>query len=144
MRELIHACPKVARTADGNGNLALHIACSKGQREMGWTLLQRDVNMAMQYNNNGYTPLHLAAMNGKVAVLVDFASMVTSSFYYSTKEGETVFHLAVRYGRYDAFIYLVHVWNGANLLHARDRYSNTVLHLAIAGQRHLVNFPSPQ
>ncbi|XP_022155107.1 serine/threonine-protein phosphatase 6 regulatory ankyrin repeat subunit B-like [Momordica charantia] len=136
VRELINASPKLAHVADSNGNLALHIACSKGQREMGWTLLQPDVNMAMQYNNNGYTPLHLAAMNGKVAVLEDFVSTVTSSFYHSTKEGETIFHLVVRYGRYDAFIYLVHAWNGTNLLQSRDRYNNTVLHLAIAGQRH--------
>lgn len=139
VRELLNARPKLARTADSNGNLALHIACNKGLREMGWTLLQRDANMAMQYNNNGYTPLHLAAMNGKVAVLEDFLSMAYSSFFHSTKEGETIFHLVVRYGRYDAFVFLFHVCNGANLLHSRDRYSNTVLHLAVAGQRYQVN-----
>ncbi|CAK9310514.1 unnamed protein product [Citrullus colocynthis] len=109
VREVVNASPRVAEMADFNGNLALHIACSKGMREMVWTLLQRDANMAMQYNKNGYTPLHLAAMNGKVAVLEDFLSMASSAFYQSTKD---------------------------NLLHSRDRYSNTLLHLAIIGHRY--------
>uniref|UniRef100_A0A9I9DWG7 PGG domain-containing protein n=1 Tax=Cucumis melo TaxID=3656 RepID=A0A9I9DWG7_CUCME len=138
VRELVNASPRVAEMADLNGNLALHIACSKGVREMVWTLLQRDANMAMHYNKNGYTPLHLAAMNGKVAVLEDFLLMASSAFYQSTKEGETVFHLVVRYGRYDAFVYLFHVCNGGNLLHSRDRYSNTLLQLAIAGHRYQI------
>ncbi|XP_038899257.1 ankyrin repeat-containing protein At5g02620-like [Benincasa hispida] len=138
VRELVNASPRVAEMADLNGNLALHIACSKGMREMVWALLQRDANMAMQYNKNGYTPLHLAAMNGKVAVLEDFLSMASSAFYQFTKEGETIFHLIVRYGRYDAFVYLFHVCNGSNLLYSRDRYNNTLLHLAIAGHRHQI------
>lgn len=141
VREVVNASPRVAEMADFNGNLALHIACSKGMREMVWTLLQRDANMAMQYNKNGYTPLHLAAMNGKVAVLEDFLSMASSAFYQSTKEGETIFHLVVRYGRYDALLYLLHVCNGSNLLHSRDRYSNTLLHLAIVGHRYQVITP---
>ncbi|XP_023000639.1 ankyrin repeat-containing protein At5g02620-like [Cucurbita maxima] len=138
VRELVNASPKLAHLADSNGNLALHIACSKGLREMAWTLLQRDANMSMQYNNNGYTPLHLAVMNGKVVILEEFLSLASSSFYQSTKEGETIFHLAIRYGWIDAFVYLFHISNGSNLLNCRDRYNNTVLHVAVGAQRYQI------
>jgi ankyrin repeat protein len=101
-------------------------------------LLRRDSNLALQYNNNGYTPLHLAVMNGKVSILNDFVSGSAASFYYTTREEETAFHLAVRYGCYDALVFLVQVANGTNLLHCQDRYGNTVLHLAVSGGRHKV------
>lgn len=123
---------------DDNGNSPLHHACIKGHREIVWILLKRDPNLALQYNNNGYTPLHQAVINGKISTLSDFVSSSAASFHYLTREEETVFHLAVRYGCYDALVFLVHVSNGTNLLHCQDRYGNSVLHLAISGGRHKV------
>lgn len=128
----------MAQKVDEKGNLALHYACNEGHREITWMLLRRDPNLALQYNNNGYTPLHLAAIHGDVSVLEEFARKAPASFQYLTKEEESVFHLAVRYGKFEALVFLVHFSNTTNLLHCQDRYGNTVLHLAVSGGRNQV------
>ncbi|KAI4355601.1 hypothetical protein L6164_004358 [Bauhinia variegata] len=136
VRELLNKHSALAQVLDDDGNSPLHHACSEGHREIVWILLKRDTNPALQYNNNGYTPLHLAVINGKVSILEDFVSLAAASFYYLTGEEETIFHLAVRYGHYEALVFLVQVSNGTNLLHCHDRYGNSVLHLAVTGGRY--------
>lgn len=138
VRELLNKWPELIQVIDDNGNSLLHHACNKGHREIAWILLRRDPNLSLQYNNNGYTPLHLAVMNGKVSILNDFVSGSAAAFHYLTREEETVFHLAVRYGCDDALVSLVQASNGTNLLHCQDRYGNSVLHLAVSGGRHKV------
>ncbi|MED6197356.1 hypothetical protein PIB30_055771 [Stylosanthes scabra] len=138
VRELLNKWPELVQVIDEDGNSPLHHACKEGYREIIWILLRRDPKMALQYNNNGYTPLHLAVKNGRVSVLEDFVSSCAASFHYLTTEEETVFHIAVRYGCYDALEYLVRVSNGTNLLHCQDRYGNSVLHLAVTGGRHKI------
>ncbi|XP_061359129.1 ankyrin repeat-containing protein At5g02620-like [Gastrolobium bilobum] len=138
VRELLNKRPELTQVIEDNGNSLLHNASSKGHREIVWILQRRDPNLALQYNNNGYTPLHLAVMNGKVSILYDFVSSCATSFHYLTREEETVLHLAVRYGCYDALVFLVEVCNGTNLLHCHDRYGNSVLHLAVTGGRNKI------
>lgn len=123
---------------DDKGNSPLHHACNEQRREIVWILLGRDANLALQYNYNGYTPLHLAAIHGEVLILEEFARKAPAAFHYLTKEDETIFHLVVRYGKYEALLYLLSVASGTNLLTCRDRYGNTVLHLAVSGGRHKV------
>ncbi|KAL6137584.1 hypothetical protein ACLB2K_062874 [Fragaria x ananassa] len=136
VREMLNIFPNYAQKADDNGNSPLHFACNKGHREITWLLLRRDVNLALQYNNNGYTPLHLAAINGNIPVLEDFALKAPAAFHYLTKEEESIFHLTVRYGKYQALLFLVNVANSTNILHCQDRYGNTILHLAVSGARY--------
>ncbi|KAK4267419.1 hypothetical protein QN277_024202 [Acacia crassicarpa] len=136
VRELINKWPYLVEVVDDEGNWPLHHACYRGHKEMAWMLLKRDPNIALIYNNNGYTPLHLTAINGKVSILQDFVSNNAASFHYLTREEETIFHLAVRYGHHDALVFLAQVSNGTNLLHCQDRYGNTVLHLAVTAGRH--------
>ncbi|KAJ7963053.1 Ankyrin repeat-containing protein [Quillaja saponaria] len=138
VRELLNACLELAQVTDENGNSPLHYACNEGHRDIAWMLLRRDANLALQYNNNGYTPLHLAVKNGKVSVLEDVVLSVAASLHYLTREEETIFHLAVRYGQYDGLRLLVHVSIGTNLLHCQDRYGSTALHLAVTGGRHKI------
>ncbi|XP_028757303.1 ankyrin repeat-containing protein At5g02620 [Neltuma alba] len=138
VRELIDKWPYLLEVVDDEGNWPLHHACCKGHREMVWMLLRRDPNVALQFNNNGYTPLHLAAINGRVSILQDFVSCNAASFHYPTREEETIFHLAVRYGHYDALVFLAQVSNGTNLLYCQDRHGNTVLHLAVTAGRHAI------
>ncbi|XP_020227850.1 ankyrin repeat-containing protein At5g02620 [Cajanus cajan] len=136
VRELLNKWSELTQVIDDDGNSPLHHACNGGHGEIAWILLRRDPNFALRYNNNGYTPLHLAVMKGKVSILEDFVSSNAASFHQVTREEETVFHLAVRHGCYDALEFLVHVTNGTSLLNCRDRYCNTVLHLAVKGWRH--------
>ena len=101
-------------------------------------ILKADAELALEFNNDGYTPLHLAAMNGNTAILKEFMSMAPTSFQCHTKNGETVFHLIVRYNHYDAFKYLVHVFNDTNIFHCPDQYGNTIFHIAVSGGHHQV------
>lgn len=101
-------------------------------------LISSDINLSLQYNNNGYTPVHLASMNGRVPVLEEFVVMAPVSFYDATSEGETVFHLAVEYGHYPALVYLVQTCNGTNIIHRQDEYGNAILHVAVSHRHHQV------
>ncbi|KAI3785942.1 hypothetical protein L1987_45068 [Smallanthus sonchifolius] len=56
-----------------DGSLALHCACRRGQLEIARLLLRLDPDQALQFDTNGYTPLHLAAINGSEAILQEFA-----------------------------------------------------------------------
>jgi ankyrin repeat protein len=101
-------------------------------------LLKCDATLASQYNFNGYMPVHMASMNGRVSVLEELVLIAPASFNHATNEGETVFHLAVIYGQYQALVYLVHTCNGTNLIHRLDNYDNTILHLAVSAGQHQV------
>ncbi|XP_050286060.1 ankyrin repeat-containing protein ITN1-like isoform X2 [Quercus robur] len=138
VRELLDARPNFALMIDENGNLPLHYACIRGHTDITWMLLSCDANLALHYNNNGFTPLHMASMHGRVSVLEEFVKMASVSFHYATYEGESVFHLAVRYGQYHALVYLVHVSNGTNLMHCQDRNGNTILHAAVSVGHHQI------
>ncbi|XP_048323278.2 ankyrin repeat-containing protein At2g01680 [Ziziphus jujuba] len=139
VREILNTNPNFTKKMDEKGNSPLHYACNGGHREITWMLLRRDPNLALQYNNNGYTSLHLAAIHGEISVLEEFASKAPAAFHYLTKEEETIFHLAVRYGKYEALMFLLHSSNSTNnLLHCQDRYGNTVLHLAVSRGRHQI------
>lgn len=116
----------------------MHYASEKGHREITWALLRLDPKLAQQYNNNGYTPLHLATINYRASVLEGFVLIAPASFQLGTIDGETAFHLAVKFGQYDALVFLILVCNGMNLFNCQDRYGNTILHLAVSGARHQV------
>ncbi|KAM5555208.1 hypothetical protein ABKV19_023216 [Rosa sericea] len=138
VKELLRVCPDLAYMVDEKGNYPLHYATSKENREITWTLLKLDPKLAQQHNLSGHTPLHLAAINYKVSVLQVFVSMAKPSFQIVTKAGETVFHLAVKYGRYDAIVYLTYVCDDMDFFDCRDRYSNTILHLAVSEAQHKI------
>lgn len=134
VRELIKKWPDLAKAIDDDANSPLHLACKQGHREIASTLLRHDPSLALQNNHNGYTPLHLAVINGSVSILSDFASTVAPSFLYLTREShETVFILAARHGRYDALVFLEDVPISQNLLRHTDQGHNSVLHVAVAG-----------
>lgn len=140
VKELLRVCPDLAYMVDEKGNYPLHYAASKENREITWTLLKLDPKLAQLHNLSGHTPLHLAAINYKVSVLQVFVSMAKPSFQIVTKSGETVFHLAVKYGRYDALVYLTYVCDETDFFDCRDRYSNTILHLAVSEGQHKVRY----
>ena len=54
------------------------------------------------------------------------------------EEWREFFHLTVRYKHYDAFLYLVHIFNDTNIFHCPDQYGNTIFHIATSGGHHQV------
>ncbi|KAF3450709.1 hypothetical protein FNV43_RR06798 [Rhamnella rubrinervis] len=138
VRALLNVNPDMAQMVDANGNTALHCAAKEGHREVTWMLLRFDALLAKKYNNSGHTPLHVAVIDYKVTVLEAFVLMAPASFQCLTNEGETVFHLAVKHGQYDALVFMIHVCNGANFFRCQDRLGNTILHLAVSGGHHKI------
>ncbi|RVW72788.1 Ankyrin repeat-containing protein [Vitis vinifera] len=135
-RRILEACPNFAPKTDDMGLSALHYACSGDNLEITKMLLGLDPGLAVKFDNNGYTPLHLAAMNAKDAILEEFLAMVPTSFQLLTREGETVFHLTVRFNRFNAFVWLAQNFGDTDLFHQPDKSGNTILHLAASAGRH--------
>ncbi|KAH9665793.1 hypothetical protein KPL70_020435 [Citrus sinensis] len=79
---------------------SLDVAVSKGQVGWTWTL-----PLAMQFDNFVYSPLHLAAMKGDIAILQDFGGfsppIVSEVFgnnhllHESNRNGNTILHVAI-------------------------------------------------
>ena len=130
--------PSLIQKFDRNGSSPLHCSCHRRHVEITRMLLRVDADLAQEFNNDGYTPLHLAAMNGNTAILEEFTSMTPTSYQCYTKNGENVFHLTVRYNHYDAFLYLVHIFNDTDIFHCPDQHGNTILHIAASGGHHQV------
>lgn len=91
-----------------------------------------DPNLALEFNSYRYTPLHLAAMNGQIQILQELLLCSPRSLELLTGDGETVFHLCVRFNRYSVFTFLVKNYVNTNLLKQADEHGNTVLHLAVS------------
>ncbi|PON88580.1 Transmembrane protein [Trema orientale] len=134
--ELLNVYPEFAQMVDEDGNSPLHCASVGGHREITGTLLKVDPKLAQKYNNGGFTSLHLATINYKFAVIQGFVTMAAASFECRTGEGDTVFHLAVKHGQYDALMFLINICNGTSLFGCQDRFGNNVLHLAVSGGHH--------
>ncbi|XP_023739431.1 ankyrin repeat-containing protein NPR4 [Lactuca sativa] len=134
-KRLLERCPNLANQKDRNGSLALHGACRSGQLEITSMLLRMDSNyQAFQFDNSGYTPLHVAAIHGKLAILEEFASVAPSSFQTLSKHGENLFHLTIRFNQFDAFKFVGGVLKGATyMFYQPDRFGNTIQHLAHIG-----------
>ncbi|XP_034696704.1 ankyrin repeat-containing protein NPR4-like [Vitis riparia] len=133
---ILEVCPTFAPKTDDMGLSALHYACSGNNLEITKMLLGLDPGLAVKFDNNGYTPLHLAAMNAKDAILEEFLAMVPTSFQLLTREGETVFHLTVRFNRFNALVWLAQNFGDTDLFHQPDKSGNTILHLAASAGRH--------
>ncbi|KAI3766586.1 hypothetical protein L2E82_16650 [Cichorium intybus] len=127
---LLERCPYIANQKDKNGSLALHGACRSGQLEITSMLLRMEPDQALQFDNNGYTPLHLAAINGNLAILEVFSFIAPSSFHILSKHGENVFHLTVKFNKFNAFKYLDGFLKGTCLFYQPDKFGNTIQHLA--------------
>ncbi|KAD4889159.1 hypothetical protein E3N88_21232 [Mikania micrantha] len=113
-----------------DGSLALHCACRRGHLEIATLLLRKYPDQALQFDKIGYTPLHLAAINGSVAILQEFKSLEPLSFHFQSKDGENVLHHTIRYNNFDAFKFAYGVLKGTCPLYQADNFVNTIKHLA--------------
>ncbi|KAK1433982.1 hypothetical protein QVD17_10900 [Tagetes erecta] len=113
-----------------NGSLALHCACRRGQMEIATLLLRMDPDQALQFDYDGYTPLHLAAIEGSEAILQEFASVAPLSLQLQSKHGENALHLTIRYKKFEAFTFLYGFLRGTHLVYQPDKSGNTIKRLA--------------
>lgn len=138
--KIIELCPSLVRSTNNKGDTPLHFAASLGHTSTLIRMLEstkcesetlNDPKLAEMMNKNGLTPLHCAAMIGSVEILREFLDKAPSSFDSVTRgKKETVFHLAARHKKNEAFIFMAKSEKLGQLLHQVDAEGNNVLHVA--------------
>ncbi|XP_065617122.1 uncharacterized protein LOC111993465 isoform X2 [Quercus suber] len=123
-----------------SGDTALHIAVSDGKEEVVRKLVryisaQPDGKEVLQIKNEqGSTPLHIAASMGNVAMCECIAKVDPSLVGARNDDNETPFFLAALSGKKDAFLRLHQICGTENgYEYSRRKDGDTILHCAIAG-----------
>ncbi|XAR61167.1 hypothetical protein NMG60_11034795 [Bertholletia excelsa] len=120
-----------------SGDTALHIAVSDGQEEVVKDLVElipEEKYLAVQ-NDEGNTPLHLAAAFGNVRMCTCIATRDPELIGIRNEEKETPFFVAALNGKKEAFLCL-HTLCGSTKGYDYCRRSdgNSILHCAINGE----------
>ncbi|GMN65670.1 hypothetical protein TIFTF001_034742 [Ficus carica] len=119
------------------GDTALHVAVAEGLEDTVKKLLQVILETApfqerlKAKNDDGNTPLHIAASIGSAAMCQEIAQLNNSLVSYHNKDGETPLFLAAHHGHTDAFLCLVDICdaNDAGYSYCRRLFDGqTVLH----------------
>ncbi|KAA8539743.1 hypothetical protein F0562_026435 [Nyssa sinensis] len=110
--------------------------CKEGHLEITKKLIQSNRGLCFLKDKNGRSPLHAAAMKGRVEVTKVLLEDCPESVKDVTATDETCLHIAVVYNKFEVIQYLVK-WLGerpdyADLVNQKDLGGNTVLHLAVS------------
>ncbi|KAK9275296.1 hypothetical protein L1049_022558 [Liquidambar formosana] len=96
-------------------------------------LLSANPEVCMVRNQDGRSPLHVAAIKGRVGVLDEVVRVKPESTRVLTDRGETVLHLCVVHNRLEGLKLLVEsIGNDKGLMNSKDCDGNTILHIAVA------------
>ncbi|XAR61168.1 hypothetical protein NMG60_11034797 [Bertholletia excelsa] len=122
-----------------SGNTALHIAVLGGEEKVVQDLvglIPEDNNNALKVQNeDGDTPLHLAAVVGSVKMCRCIASRDPKMISVRNEENETPFFVAVLNGNKDAFLCLHQLCSAEEGYHyCRKIGGDSILHCAINGE----------
>jgi ankyrin repeat protein len=130
-RVLISKKPTLAKEVDSLGRTPLHLASAEGHTEIVKALLQANKNICSAVDQYERIPLHLASMRGHIEIIKELVIARQESIRVNLN-GESVFHLCLRYNHLDALKLLVESANGDELfLKSKDHDGNSILHLAV-------------
>ncbi|XP_021715261.1 ankyrin repeat-containing protein ITN1-like [Chenopodium quinoa] len=135
VKEILRLNPELAEVVDQlKRSTPLHIAATLTKRPLGIvrSLLSAAPNMCFVHDQDGMTPLHVAAVNGNIKVLKVFLRMKRQAALERTTRGETILHLCVKNCQLETLKELVEITYDLELLNSEDSDGNTVLHLAVA------------
>ncbi|KAK9095039.1 hypothetical protein Scep_026508 [Stephania cephalantha] len=129
----------------------LHVAVLAGKAEFAKEILRQWQRLALELNQDGFspihitaingdieldrdgrTPIHLAAVKGRLDVMVELLSTCPELAREVTVQGETIFHLVVKSNQFEAFKVLLEKVGFHYLLSFKDQDGNIILHLASA------------
>ncbi|KAF8025230.1 hypothetical protein BT93_F2159 [Corymbia citriodora subsp. variegata] len=130
-----------AMTDAGGGNV-FHLAAFLNEPRVLKFLRPETEYLARVQDKNGDLPIHIASKKGHVA-LIEKLHPVSHSV---NKQGQTVLHVAAKYGRASAVKYILRHPDLGQMINERDHDGNTPSHLAAkylqpAGLIHLVLDP---
>ncbi|KAJ1387233.1 PGG domain [Sesbania bispinosa] len=129
---LVHINPTLANKVDSEGRCPLHLASAEGHTEVVKALLMTNPDICLIRDKDNNLPLHLAASRGHVATIQELTRTMPCSIHNMTDSG-SVLHLCVRGNHMEALKFIVQSVRGAQqLLPAKDKEGNTVLHLAVS------------
>ncbi|PPD78886.1 hypothetical protein GOBAR_DD24189 [Gossypium barbadense] len=145
MMEMINLKPSFARKLNQAGFSPMHLALQNQKTQTVLRLLRFDEGLVRVKGREGLTPLHDVVQNGNVDFLIKFLEVCPEAIEDMTVRDETVFHLAVKNDRFEAFQVLVgwlirsrhkaaSRWE-KELLSWADIDGNTVLHVAAIRNR---------
>ena len=87
----------------------------------------------MVRNQEGRTPLHVAAVKGRVKVVSELVRVKAESTRVLTDRAETVLHLCVGHNRLEGLKVLVEaIGKDDELVNLKDYDGNTILHIAVS------------
>ncbi|XP_031378295.1 uncharacterized protein LOC116193692 isoform X2 [Punica granatum] len=127
------------------GETALHVAVAYGKTKHVWDIVdgipQGDLlEILKMKNDQGDTPLHLAAAIGNLDLCCCISSQDKSLIAERNKEGETPLFQAARYGKEKAFFYLRYCYGESDIpldmLIKNEGKGDTILHSAINGENY--------
>ncbi|KAL5745893.1 hypothetical protein ACOSP7_027039 [Xanthoceras sorbifolium] len=131
--EIGRGWPKLATTANQDGDIAMHLVSAKGDGEMVEFLGKLNPGSCLAENKYTMIPLHVAVVKGHSVVIRKLVSLCPESLKKVTSKQDTVFHLALKNSQSGVFQVLVEEarkLNQGHLLNNKDDEGNTVLHIA--------------
>ncbi|XP_037497482.1 ankyrin repeat-containing protein ITN1 [Jatropha curcas] len=132
--------------SDSLKRFPLHLASAEGHSQIIKALLLQDKTACLARDEDGRIPLHLAAMRGRVEVIQELVR-ASSESTFEALDGDTVFHLCIKYNHLEAFKLLVTFINGDEILNIGNQDGNSILHLAamlkqLETLRYLLSLPT--
>lgn len=132
--ELLKTKPALARELDSRRSSPLHVASAKGHVAIVKALLRLDPDACLVRDREGRNPLHVAAMMGRIGVLREMLEAKPEAARVVMTSG-TVLHLCVEYNQFEALKMVMESVDFKDLVNNKDKYGNTVLHLAVADKQ---------
>ncbi|KAF7842412.1 protein ACCELERATED CELL DEATH 6-like [Senna tora] len=134
LKELVEKRPELLYMKDKKGNTPLHCAAAMGDDEGARIIVNANPASALEWNEKGYLPIHVACRKGNVGVV----KLLVEQSWFDPMEalnpkGQNILHIAAKRGKDRVVKYLVRekeVEVVESLLNQKDKNGNTPLHLA--------------
>ncbi|KAJ0080928.1 hypothetical protein Patl1_11988 [Pistacia atlantica] len=118
------------KVKDEKQRTALHLAASAGDLEVVSYLIEKFDSALVERDSSGFLPIHMAAIEGQVAVIEELLSSYPHPELMLTANLQNLLHVAAKSGKLNVLSYVFRNHDLEMLKNQRDKGGNTRLHLA--------------